>query len=160
MMVYTVFGRVNKLYTQPLSPPSFGTLVTACLRSQTTRACFLLSPAANCCFACYYFSLFLIIRLPLAILWGVYRTILRGYTERYCGGLPNCCADKEIKKIKSKESVSPSIDDVISYCRQMSFTFSPERFFNYYDALGWEKNGQPILNWKKVLSGDQKAFQG
>ena len=45
---------------------------------------------------------------------------------------------------------TPTLDDVISYCHQMSFTFSPERFFDYYEAIGWQKNGQPIMNWKAV----------
>ena len=53
------------------------------------------------------------------------------------------------RNIKEREG-TPTLDDVISYCQQMSFTFSPERFFNYYEALGWQKNGQPIMNWKAV----------
>ena len=53
------------------------------------------------------------------------------------------------ERYKEREE-TPTLDDVISYCRQMSFTFSPDRFFNYYEALGWQKNGQPIMNWKAV----------
>ena len=53
------------------------------------------------------------------------------------------------ERYKEREG-TPTLDDVISYCQQMSFTFSPERFFNYYEALGWQKNGQPIMNWKAV----------
>ncbi len=56
---------------------------------------------------------------------------------------------KIIERYKEREE-TPTLDDVISYCRQMSFTFSPDRFFNYYEALGWQKNGQPIMNWKAV----------
>ena len=53
------------------------------------------------------------------------------------------------ERYKEREG-TPTLDDVISYCQQMSFTFSPERFFDYYEAIGWQKNGQPIMNWKAV----------
>jgi hypothetical protein len=26
-----------------------------------------------------------------------------------------------------------------------------EKFFNYYKALGWKKNGQPIMDWTALL---------
>lgn len=64
---------------------------------------------------------------------------------------PTKWSDKKNIERYIKDSVcTPTLDDVISYCRQMSFTFSPERFFDYYEAIGWQKNGQPIMNWKAV----------
>ena len=46
--------------------------------------------------------------------------------------------------------MSPSLDDVIEYCHEMSLTIDPQHFFDYYEAIGWQRNGQPILNWKAV----------
>ncbi len=53
------------------------------------------------------------------------------------------------ERYKEREG-TPTLDDVISYCQQMSLTIDPERFFNYYEATGWQKNGQAITNWKAV----------
>lgn len=65
------------------------------------------------------------------------------------GSEENCTQERYREKYKDREG-TPTLDDVISYCQQMSFTFSPDRFFNYYEAIGWQKNGQPIMNWKAV----------
>ena len=69
---------------------------------------------------------------------------------------PTKWSDKKNIERYIKDSVcTPTLGDVISYCRQMSFTFSPERFFNYYEAIGWQRNRQRIINWKAAAQSWQ-----
>ena len=75
--------------------------------------------------------------------------ILTGERTIDCAGIA-IGDNKEHRILPAGAYPPPTLDDVISYCHQMSFTFSPERFFNYYEALGWQKNGQAIMNWKAV----------
>ena len=75
--------------------------------------------------------------------------ILSGERTIDCSGMA-IGDNKEHRILPAGVYPPPTLDDVISYCRQMSFTFSPERFFNYYEAIGWQRNGQRIMNWKAV----------
>lgn len=53
--------------------------------------------------------------------------------------------------IKPKnKSLAPSLAEVREYIKAQGYHFSPDEFFNYYDASGWHKaNGKPVKNWKQ-----------
>lgn len=46
---------------------------------------------------------------------------------------------------------APTQDDVISYCKERKNDVDAKRFFNYYEARGWEINGKPVKDWKALL---------
>lgn len=46
---------------------------------------------------------------------------------------------------------TPTQDDVISYCKERKNDVDAKRFFNYYEARGWEINGKPVKDWKALL---------
>ena len=49
-------------------------------------------------------------------------------------------------------AAAPSLAEVKAYCDEKGFTVDPERFWNYYETLDWEIKGQPVRNWKALLS--------
>ena len=55
----------------------------------------------------------------------------------------------------SHESYGPSYDDVTRHAnkRQLEgFPFvDPKAFWAYYEAVGWKRNGQPIVKWKVLF---------
>jgi hypothetical protein len=56
----------------------------------------------------------------------------------------------------------PSLDDVISFCKQENLTaIDPQRFWNYNSAVGWVMCGKPIHDWKAAVriwnTKDQEA---
>ena len=60
----------------------------------------------------------------------------------------------EIKKeSKKKKSFSPpSFDEVEAYCKERNSNVDPKRFFDYYNAGGWNDNkGNSVKNWKQKL---------
>ena len=61
------------------------------------------------------------------------------------------------KDKRNKESVSPTLDEVFDYCREMSLSIDAQRFYDYYEAIGWQRNGQPIVNWKAVARNWQAS---
>ncbi len=47
-----------------------------------------------------------------------------------------------------------NIEDVLAKTQEQNIPISrdeAEKFFNYYQALGWKKNGQPIMDWTALL---------
>ena len=65
--------------------------------------------------------------------------------------------ETEVRKKNKREShraacaAAPSLAEVKAYCEEKGFTVDPERFWNYYETLGWEINGQPVRSWKALL---------
>lgn len=59
--------------------------------------------------------------------------------------LPHTCVREE------EEKSIPTLDEVISFCKENNFNINPYQFFNYYNSLGWKINGQPIKDWKVLL---------
>ena len=46
----------------------------------------------------------------------------------------------------------PTLQDVSSYISSIGSAVNPEKFYNYYSAIGWkDKNGNQIKNWKAVI---------
>ncbi len=68
-------------------------------------------------------------------------------------------ANKEINKGINKGMnevllfVPPTLDEVRDYCQTTKTTFDSDRFFNYYQARGWElRPGQPMHDWKAAVN--------
>lgn len=55
------------------------------------------------------------------------------------------------------------MDEVDAFIQEENLTVDAKRFVNYYDAFGWEMNGEPIKNWKAVCrkwSENEQASTG
>ena len=52
---------------------------------------------------------------------------------------------------KSSVSKAPSLDDIKNYCKDHKSKIDPNRFYSYYEAIGWILNGQPVHNWKALI---------
>lgn len=63
--------------------------------------------------------------------------------------VPEC--PKVEKRREEREILPyPSLEQVQAYCKEHKLSFPPERFHRYYQALGWEKSGQPIKDWQAL----------
>ena len=52
----------------------------------------------------------------------------------------------------SKENIgTPTLDDVRKFAQDNKLKVNPTRFYKYYQARGWQANGQPIHDWKALL---------
>lgn len=60
--------------------------------------------------------------------------------------LPHTCVHEEEEKISI-----PTIKEIDSFIKDNELNVNSKQFFNYYNALGWKINGQPITNWKALL---------
>lgn len=46
--------------------------------------------------------------------------------------------------------VTPTLEKIQAFVGKNNFTFSPEKFFNYYNAVGWKMRGMPITDWQSL----------
>lgn len=46
--------------------------------------------------------------------------------------------------------VTPTLEKIQAFVKKNNFTFSPEKFFNYYNAVGWKMRGMPITDWQSL----------
>lgn len=70
---------------------------------------------------------------------------------------------------QAKEIKTPTMDEIKQYLMDKQYaTFSANKFFNYYNNLGWKsKDGKPITDWqkladvwnKKQLENDNKTYE-
>lgn len=51
-------------------------------------------------------------------------------------------------KEESTKFVPPTLDDVMVYFKDKSFTSSPEEFFSYYKSNGWLIGSNPMADWQ------------
>lgn len=59
-----------------------------------------------------------------------------------------------------RPATAPSREEVLVFCRENHFTFSPERFYDCYQKTGWTIDGKPIRSWKKLaFAWQQKENQ-
>lgn len=83
-------------------------------------------------------------------------------TERF-SEKPKKAKEKEKEKEKEKDSIEadkppthnrfspPSAEDVLAYCQEKGFSIDPERFVNYYSAIGWKVGRNPMKDWKAAV---------
>ena len=59
---------------------------------------------------------------------------------------------EEKKRPDKKRFVPPTLDEIRAYCEERGNGIKAERFFDYYQARGWElKAGQKIKDWKACV---------
>lgn len=59
---------------------------------------------------------------------------------------------EEIKEPKKDKNNRPTVDDVRSYCLERKNGIDPERFWNYYESVGWKIGGKsPVRDWKACV---------
>ena len=46
--------------------------------------------------------------------------------------------------------VTPTLEKIRAFVEKNNFTFSPEKFFDYYNAVGWKVRGMPITDWQSL----------
>lgn len=56
-------------------------------------------------------------------------------------------------KVNEREAAKPPSPptpiEVADYVKEKGYHFNPERFYNYYAAMGWERHGEPIKDWRR-----------
>ena len=70
-------------------------------------------------------------------------------------------------KSKSESSAhTPSLEEVREYAEEQGMRIDPDRFFDYYEAIDWKKNGSPVTDWKALernwarSEGASRAWNG
>ena len=63
--------------------------------------------------------------------------------------------DKDIDLIESKEKskrfIPPSLEEVISYCKERNNSIDAEQFINFYEAKGWMVGKNKMKDWKAAI---------
>ena len=50
---------------------------------------------------------------------------------------------------RTRKSIIPSEDEVVSYCTENNMCIDPHYFYKYYSEQGWKDSmGRPVRNWK------------
>jgi hypothetical protein len=50
------------------------------------------------------------------------------------------------------EIASPTLDDVKKFAEESGLkNINPVRFYKYYKAMGWKRNGEPIEDWRSLM---------
>jgi hypothetical protein len=55
-------------------------------------------------------------------------------------------------KAVSKRFVKPALAEVEEFVSAKGYTFNPEAFWSYYEAVGWKVGSKPMKNWKAACS--------
>lgn len=46
--------------------------------------------------------------------------------------------------------VTPTLEKIQAFVKKNNFTFSAEKFYDYYNAVGWKVRGMPITDWQSL----------
>lgn len=74
------------------------------------------------------------------------RTIDDGSTIEW-----NMNTNKNKKREYARARETPTVEQITEYCRERQNQINPQRFFDYYQGVGWTINGQPICDWRAVV---------
>lgn len=50
----------------------------------------------------------------------------------------------------STSVVTPTLEKIRAFVEKNNFTFSAEKFYDYYNAVGWKVRGMPITDWQSL----------
>lgn len=72
--------------------------------------------------------------------------------------------DKDKDKDKEREKkifTPPTLAEVKAYCKERRNNVNPKRFVAWYNAYGWQRNGQPVEDWKALIQTweDDEPYQ-
>lgn len=84
-------------------------------------------------------------------------TYIDSNTSSNTSSTSNICAEnsepRKRKLRKSKPFVPPTLDEIQAYVREKGYHFSPQSFFDYYEASAWHfSNGRPVKSWKQCCA--------
>lgn len=61
-------------------------------------------------------------------------------------------------KIDSCNFKKPKIEEIIEYCKERKNDINAEKFFNYYESIGWMVGKHKMKNWKSaIITWEQNA---
>jgi hypothetical protein len=70
--------------------------------------------------------------------------------------------DKDIpllKKKEKKDGITPTLEQVTSFCSERGNIVDPHKFFNHYESNGWKVGRNPMKNWKAaVITWERSEF--
>jgi hypothetical protein len=58
---------------------------------------------------------------------------------------------KELKNVKNKSFIIPSIEELKAYCVEKNFTVDCQYFWNWYSSKNWMVGSNKMSNWKISL---------
>lgn len=65
---------------------------------------------------------------------------------------PKTTQKTQTSKTKTRKRAEPmqkpTLNDVITYCQEKNYTFSPEKFWKHYESNGWRIGITPMRDWK------------
>lgn len=57
----------------------------------------------------------------------------------------------------------PTVEEVRAYCTEKGYTVDPQRFVDYYTAIGWRVGKNPMKDWKAAVrtwNGKEQSHNG
>lgn len=58
---------------------------------------------------------------------------------------------EEDNKGKKSKFIKPTLSEIKEYCIERKNTVNPDKFFNYYESIGWKVGKNPMKNWKSAI---------
>lgn len=77
-------------------------------------------------------------------------------TESSRSRLSNIAVNGSVGKATPTQSyfgtsvVTPTLEKIQAFVEKNNFAFSPEKFYDYYNAVGWKVRGMPITDWQSL----------
>lgn len=59
--------------------------------------------------------------------------------------------DNKESKAKSKRFIPPSLEEVISYCKERNNSVDPQKWYDFYSAKGWMIGKNKMKDWKAAV---------
>ncbi len=53
---------------------------------------------------------------------------------------------------KAAETNVPTLEEVKDCCRERGLSIDPERFWHYYNSVGWMRGNTPVRDWRSLLA--------
>lgn len=66
---------------------------------------------------------------------------------------------KEVIPIKGVSQPTPTLEQVITFCKENKFLMDPEKFFNYQKSKGWKVGTAPMKDWQAACRNWEKREQ-
>ena len=74
----------------------------------------------------------------------------RQASDRRATGERHQSKNERIKEPPTGGDTHPTAGDVSAFCEANGLQVNAQRFVDYYEAVGWELNGQPIKSWRAL----------
>jgi len=57
----------------------------------------------------------------------------------------------EATPTSKKRFIKPSIKEISDYCSERNNNINPQRFFDFYESIGWKVGNKPMKDWKACV---------